>query len=217
MKQIKLTVQPRDKTGRGPAKRERASGSIPAVLYGPSGVRNLSVSYSSFQRLWREISGQTALIEVTPDNEQPVLSIIQEIQRDARTDAFTHIDFREVSADHEITTHIAVHVHGEPIGVKMEGGLMDVVLHEIEVRALPQNLPSMIEIDVTNLKSGHSIHVADLEKLEGVTYLIDKDQPIVSVVEPRGPSADEEADEAAAEQEEETASEESASEEEDKD
>lgn len=205
MKQVKLTVQPRDKTGRGPSKRARASGDIPAVLYGPSGARNLSVSYSIFQRLWREIAGQTTLIEVTTEGEQPVLSIIQEVQRDARTDTFSHIDFREVSADHEITTHVAVHVHGEPVGVKVDGGLLDVIMHEIEVRALPQKLPSLIEIDVSNLRAGESIHVTNLEKLDGVSYIVDEEQPIVSVVEPRGLGSDDTAEEAEDEAEEQSA------------
>jgi large subunit ribosomal protein L25 len=193
MKQVKLAVQSRNQSGRGPSRRARAAGQIPAVLYGPSGVRHLTIPYGAFLKLRKEVHGQTALVELSEEEKSPVLSIIQEIQRDARTDTFTHVDFREVSADAEITTHVAVHVNGDAIGVRIEGGLLDIVLHQVDVRALPQKLPSLIEIDVSELHAGKSITIGDLTPIEGVTFLGEKDQPVVSCIEPKGPSSSDEA------------------------
>jgi len=112
------------------------------------------------------------------------MSLIQDVQRNAITDQFMHIDFLEVSADHAITAHIPVHTHGTPVGVSSEGGVLDVQLHEVEVRCLPKNLPHQIDVDVTELKIGDLIHLKNLPAMEGVEIIGDEETTVVSVAHP---------------------------------
>jgi len=112
------------------------------------------------------------------------MSLIQDVQRNAITDQFMHIDFLEVSAGHAITAHIPVHTHGTPVGVSSEGGVLDVQLHEVEVRCLPKNLPHQIDVDVTELKIGDLIHLKNLPAMEGVEIIGDEETTVVSVAHP---------------------------------
>ncbi|MGJ3243546.1 MAG: 50S ribosomal protein L25 [Opitutales bacterium] len=185
MKELQLNVTKREATGRGSSRRLRKSGQIPAVLYGPSGSQPIQVTNSEFRQLWREIMGTTALIDIRIGDSEGVRSIIKDIQRDPLTDGFTHIDFNEVPQGVEMTAEIPVHLHGEAVGVKNAGGVLEQMLHEVEVRCLPRFLPSDIEIEIGHLKIGDSLHISDLPKLDGVEYMNEPEQMIVSISEPR--------------------------------
>ncbi len=186
MKQIKLTVQARDQFGRGPNRRLRASGRVPAVIYGKHHEpASLSVDGPEIKRLLKALSGTTALIELSQDNSEPRLSVVQEIQRNPITDEVIHIDFHEVSAKEEMHTHVALHVIGEAFGTRNQNGLLEIISHQVDIQCLPKDLPEFIEIDVTELKVGESIHVGDLKKLDGVKYLADEDQVVIACTEQR--------------------------------
>lgn len=209
MKHIKLNVRARTGTGRGPAKRLRASGQVPAVLYGKhTEAVPLAVEGSEISRLLRETAGAAALIELAREGEKPTLSVVQEVQRNAITDKIIHIDFHEVSAREAMETHVNVHLVGESIGVKNENGVIDLSAFQITVKCLPKDLPGFIEVDVTDLHVGGMVHVKDLPKYEGVEYLADPDLVVVSCIEQRVDSAvaaeEAEAEEAAAEPEKKT-------------
>jgi large subunit ribosomal protein L25 len=180
MEDIELSVKERTKLGRGTSKRLRASGSIPAVLYGVSGSRCLSVEKSIFLKVWKK-AGQSSVITIKDDKGVATMTLIQETQRDALTDEFVHIDFLELTKDHAITANIPLHVHGEAVGVKTEGGVLETPTHEVEIRCLPKNLPHQIDVDVSDLHVGDVIHLSNLPALEGVEYLGDPDQPIVAI------------------------------------
>jgi large subunit ribosomal protein L25 len=186
MKQIKLSVNGRNETGRGPARRLRASGNVPAVLYGKH-IEPVSLVLNSgeLSRLLKETAGAAALVELVQEGKEPTLSVVQEVQRNPVTDQIVHIDFHEVSAQEEMETHVNIHLIGEAFGVKNQNGLVDFVTHQIDVRCLPKNLPSFVEVDVSGLKVGESIHVKELPKYEGVTYLADADHVIASCTEQR--------------------------------
>ncbi|HLS27455.1 MAG TPA: 50S ribosomal protein L25 [Opitutales bacterium] len=186
MKNIKLNVRARIKSGRGAAKRLRASGEVPAVLYGQQAEAvQLAVSDSEVNRLLKEIAATTALVEISQEGEKPVLSIVQEVQRNPINDRILHVDFLEVSAKEEMETAVNIQIVGDAYGVTHENGTIDVVSYTVDVRCLPKDLPGAIELDVTELKAGESLHVKDLPKLEGVTYVADEDHVIVSCVEER--------------------------------
>lgn len=190
MKQIKLNVQARTETGRGPARRLRASGNIPAVLYGRHiEPVSLTVDNSELARLLKETAGAAALVELARDGKKPTLSVVQEVQKNPITDKIVHIDFHEVSAKEEMETHVNIHLIGESFGVKNQNGVIDFVTHQVDVRCLPGNLPSFIELDVSGLKVGEALHVKELPKYEGVTYMADADHVIVSCSEQRVDSA----------------------------
>lgn len=186
MKQIKLTVDKRESHGRGPNRRLRASGRVPAVVYGKhTSPSSLSVGQSDVNRLVKALSGTAALVEISQEGHDPRLSIVQEIQRNPITDQVIHIDFQEVSAKEEMQTRSAIHLLGEAFGVRNQNGLLEFVLHQVDIRCLPKDLPEYIEVDVTDMKIGDSVHVRDLPAIEGVKYLSDADQVIVSCSEQR--------------------------------
>jgi len=184
MKQIKLPVQLRDKIGRAPTRRLREAGLIPAVVYGKSGVRHLTVREPDFRTMMRAISGTAAIVEISEDKGAPMLSLLQEIQRDSRTDRFVHVDFKEVSANEQMTATVPVHVVGEAVGVKMEGGIIEVSRHDIDVKCLPKDLPDFITVDVSELHVGDSIHVRDLKAIPGVIFDEAADEVVAACVIP---------------------------------
>lgn len=185
MKQFKLEVQSRSLSGRGPARRARVAGLIPANIYGKAGHRQLAIQQTAFRSLWKQVSGLTAIVEINEPGQPTALSIIQEVQRNPVTDAFLHVDFHEVSANETFTTSVVVHVTGESYGVRIESGVLETHAHALKVRALPRNLPSSIDVDVTELRSGSAIHVRDLPAIEGVEFLDNADVVVVSCVTPR--------------------------------
>ena len=180
MSQITLKVSSRAGSGRGACRRLRAAGGIPAVVYGRSGNRTLAVAEVDFRTLSKQIRGRSALIEICQEGVEPTLSIIQEVQRNSRTDQFLHIDFHEVDTGELISTHTSIHVVGESVGVKSEDALLEIHTHQVDVRCLPLDLPEFIEIDVTNLHVGESIHLRDLTPPPRVEFLEDESVVLVS-------------------------------------
>ena len=198
MKQIKLTVQARDGKGRSAAKRLRANGQVPAVVYGKHNAPvKIAIEKPEVARLLKETTGETSLVELNRDGNA-TLSIVQEVQRNPLTEQIIHIDFHEVSTKEEMQTHVAIHFVGEAYGVKNQNGLIDISSYQIDVRCLPKDLPGSITVDVSDLKVGGLIHTKDLPKLDGVTYLADEDHVIVSCLEQRVDSAAEAETEGAA-------------------
>lgn len=174
-----LSVSTREGQGRGFARRLRAQGSIPAVIYGKSGSNKLAVTEKDFLLLMREIGGSATIVTLENDKGGKTTTLIQAVQRNPRTDRFEHIDFLEVSANQTITAHIPVHTHGEAKGVKTGGGSLEISLHEVEVSCLPKDLPEQIDLDVSGLDIGDTIHVAGLPEIKGVTYQGDPETVVV--------------------------------------
>ena len=170
MSENTLTVENREGKGRGVARRLRKSGRIPAVIYGPSGSRSLSIKESEFRQLMRKLRGSAAIIDIADGKGSKMKSILQEVLRDPVTDEFVHVDLREVSADQAITVSIPLHIIGESTGVKNENGVLDVILHDIEIKCLPKDLPESIELDISALEIGQGIHISDLKQIKGVTF-----------------------------------------------
>ncbi len=128
------------------------------------------------------MSGIATLIEVHEDGRDAVWSIIKEVQRNPMTDAFLHIDFHEIERGKPMQASISVRLVGDSIGVKTEDGLLEMRAHEVEVRCLPRYLPEVIEIDVSGLHVGQSVHVNEIEVPEGVEFLDDPSKLIVACV-----------------------------------
>ncbi|MFT4902026.1 MAG: large subunit ribosomal protein L25 [Lentimonas sp.] len=186
MQQFKLNIVTREATGRGPARRLRAEGLIPASIYGQGKARSITVNAVDFRGLNRQIGRGAALVELTDEKGVTALSLIQEIQRDAIRDNVKHIDFQEVERGHSFVTSVPVHLIGEAeaIGVKFEGGVIDHKTHELEIRCRPSKLPNGINVDVKGLAVGAAIHISDLPVLEGVEYLGEPLQVVVSCQAP---------------------------------
>jgi large subunit ribosomal protein L25 len=185
MKKYQLTVTSRAGTGRSASRRLRKADKIPAILYGKhTKPETLAVNAPEFVKLLKEIAGRAALIELKRDAGANALSFLQEIQRDPITDRYLHVDLQEVKENEKMIISVSVRVVGEAYGVKTEGGVLDTATKRLRIRTLPKDLPDFIEVDVTELKMGESIHVSKLKPIAGVEYLDDANQAVVLCVAP---------------------------------
>jgi large subunit ribosomal protein L25 len=182
--QFILNVSPREGTGRSASRRLRKQDRIPAILYGKhTAPITLAVEGPEFVRLVKAIGDNAALIELKGTKEQ-ALSILQEVQRDAMTDRYLHVDLHEVKADEKMEINVPVHTSGESTGVKNEAGVLEATSHTLRIRCLPRDLPAFIDVDVTELHVGQTIHIRELKPVSGIVFLGDKNQPVVSCVQP---------------------------------
>jgi len=203
MKQITLNTKPRTEMGRTASKHMRQNGLVPAIVYGESGTHHLSVNEHEFAMAYRKFSGTAALIELKMEGDKKTEShfaIIQELQRNTRTDAFIHIDFKEIVRGQEMEADIPVRTHGLADGVKNYGGVLEISANTLRVRCLPRHLPEAIVIEVADLAIGRSIHLSEIDSPEGITFLGDPELVVVACGGASG-GAEEEADEATEEAE----------------
>lgn len=180
----KLNVKSREATGRGSSRRLRQAGAIPAVVYSRSGSFPLQVAQKEFIKLWKSLGGAAALVEIVDETGKNRLTLIRDAQRDPIHDHFLHVDFNEVVEDQEMTASVRVHVLGEPNGVKNFGGILQAPVHELRVRCLPRNLPRYLEVDVTHMNVGDSLHVRELKLQEGLKVVDDPSVVVAAVVAP---------------------------------
>jgi len=178
MKQLTLNVTSRALHGRGPARRLRVDGSIPAIIYGKSGNQSVAVKQEAFRDLMRAKGNAASLINLDVDGKL-MLSLIKESQRHPITQKFLHIDIMEIDPKSLMTAAIPVRAVGEAYGVKTEGGTLAIVSQTVNVRCLPENLPEFIEVDVTELKVNQSIHVGALKAPKGITLPGDPQRVVV--------------------------------------
>lgn len=179
-----IKVSERPKTGKGASKKLRKSGKIPAVLYGrDEPTKHLLVDEKEFTEFLKARRGHSAIVDLVIDNSQPVKCLIKSLQRDPVSLKLLHIDFQKIHPREKISFKVPVHLTGSALGVKA-GGLLDYRLREIPIRAELEKIPETIDIDITNLKIGQSVHLADL-KFPDVEYLLALDTPIVSVLPPK--------------------------------
>ncbi len=182
--QFILNVTPREGTGRSASRRLRKQDRIPAILYGKHTAPVMfSLESPEFVRLVKAIGDNAALIELKGTKEQ-ALSILQEVQRDPMTDRYLHVDLHEVKADEKMEINVPVHSSGESTGVKNEAGVLEASSHSLRIRCLPKDLPAFIDVDVSELHVGQTIHIRELKTVPGVVFLGDKNQPVISCVQP---------------------------------
>ncbi|SYZ74162.1 50S ribosomal protein L25 [Candidatus Zixiibacteriota bacterium] len=185
MKEIRLSAQLRDGVGKEVSRKTRRTGFVPGILYGPE-TKPLSVSVNNgdLATMIRRQGRLNMLIDLdVADGKKARKVIIRELQRDPVTGDYFHIDFYQVSMKKKLHLSAPVYLTGSSVGVKTSGGIMEHVTREIEIACLPSDIPDRIEIDVSALEIGDSVHVRDL-KIEKVEILTDKDQTIATVVPP---------------------------------
>ncbi|HEX6938440.1 MAG TPA: 50S ribosomal protein L25/general stress protein Ctc [Longimicrobiales bacterium] len=179
-----LKAAPREERGKGAARRLRAAGRVPAVVYGHGeDARPLSVDAHELERLFSRISVENTLIQLEIDGQPGARVLVREVQTHPYRPEVLHVDFYQVHAGERLTVGVPLHLVGTPEGVKM-GGVLDQTLHEIEVRCLPDRIPEAIEVDVSGLAVGDSLHIRDVALPEGVELHDDADRTICSVGAP---------------------------------
>jgi large subunit ribosomal protein L25 len=203
--ELKLTAARRTEKGKQAAARLRAEGRVPGVVYG-AGTENTKVTLDA-KELGRLLQGghSSGLIQLELDEGQkqakPTPVLIKEVQRDPLKGSARHVDLYAVAMDHEVTTQVPVVVRGEEKRRAL-GGIVQHVLHRLEISALPGDLPERVEVDVATFPIGHLVHVGDLALPKGVKAVTPAEDVVVSIVAPMREVAGEEekpAEEAAAE------------------
>jgi large subunit ribosomal protein L25 len=185
MQMQELTVTQREGTGKQRAKRLRRAGRIPAILYGGAAPQMISVDPKAVLKMIQGHEGTTQLLSLTFDGGPSTrMAIIRDMQFDPVSEDLLHVDLQEVSADRAITVRVAVHPVGEAIGVRDTKGILNLVLHELEISCLPTNIPQRIDADVSGLAIGDVLTVRDLVAPEGVRILNDAGQAIATVSPP---------------------------------
>lgn len=186
-----LTVSPRTVIGKA-SRRLNASNAIPAVLYGTGrDPLSLSIDRHEFELfLAHNVAGSTVVELKLEGEKKAVNAMIREVQHSPVKGTVVHIDFLAVEMDKLIHAVVAVHLINDPEGVK-SGGVLTTSAHELNVEAKPGDLPDAIEVDVSALEMGDSLHLSDIIVPAGVTLLDDPETIIASVQAPRGPEAEE--------------------------
>ncbi len=182
MATIKATI--RKEIGKSKVRKIRRAGFLPAVMYGhgdPSVL--LSLSVKDFAKLLREIKGHTPIVDLDIEGQEMVRCVIKTIQRNPIDGSFLHVDFQKIHIHEKLTMGVPVVLHGTAIGVK-EGGMLELLLREIPVRGTIDKIPEHIDIDITNLRMGHSIHISDLKYPE-IEFLLPPESAIVTILTPR--------------------------------
>ena len=180
-----LTAETRTDTGKGVARKLRAAGRVPGVVYGHGREpQSLSLVARDLDKLLSHIAAGSTVIELTLGTGT-TKTLIREIQRHPFKKQILHIDFMELVAGEKVIVDLPLVFVGVPEGVRLSGALLEQILHSIEVRVDPSSIPNHIDVDVTHLAMGHSLHIRDLQLPAGLEVLSDEDATICAVIAPR--------------------------------
>ena len=183
-----LDAEPRTDLGKGASRRLRRTGRVPAILYG-AGVdpQNISLDHNKIRHDLENEAFYSHILTVNLEGKKQKV-ILRDLQRHPAKPVILHVDFLRVSDDQEISIHVPLHFIGEDVchGVKMEGGQISHQITEVEVSCLPKNIPEFIEVDLTELHLGDSIHLSEMKLPEGtvltaLTHGEGHDQQVVNV------------------------------------
>jgi len=181
MNMNELNVELRSKTGKNVSRQLRSEGKIPGIVYG-KGFDSTSVSINQ-RELLKTIEGSENSL-ITLKGEAPVngaVVIVAKVLRDALKGTLRHIDLHKVNMDEKVKVEVKVRLKGTAKGVK-DGGLLEFVKHTVEIECLPALIPAHLDVDVTALTIGHSIHVSDIQLPANVKLLDDPKASIVSII-----------------------------------
>jgi large subunit ribosomal protein L25 len=187
MKSIALNAFPRTLDRRAGCKTLRASGRVPAVIYGRQNKpQSLEINLLDIRDAVHGASSENVLLNLTvPGDARPNrLAIIQEIQRHVLSKQVLHVDLHEVAEDEKVILSVPVESVGEALGVKTGGGTLEHVLFKLKVRGLPKDLPEALVLDVSHLEIGQAIHIGDIKPPPGVEILGEKHISVLAVAAP---------------------------------
>ncbi len=195
---VSITATARAAAGKGAARQTRFAGKVPAVIYGHGRpTQPLTLDAKALEMALTGIEPASTLFEVTVDGKK-TRALIREIQRHPVRPDVIHVDFYEIHADEKVRLKVPVHLVGTPEGVRNGGGVLDQVMREVEIEVLPEHIPERVELDVTALAIGHSVHVSNLS-IPNATILVAPELTLATVVPPRAEEELAPAPEAAAE------------------
>ena len=178
---VKLVVQNRAILGSAESRRLRRQGLIPGVLYGKDAPVAISIPERDLRAALTTKGGLNAVLDVVAENGKTHSSVLKEFQQDAVRGLITHIDLQEVRLDQPIHATVPLTLHGDPIGVQ-EGGVLSQGVNELNVEALPMEVPEHLEVDVSDLHIGDTMRLSALQVPEGVKLLDDLEETVLATV-----------------------------------
>jgi large subunit ribosomal protein L25 len=196
---VKLLVQNRSILGSAESRRLRRQGLIPGVLYGREKPVAISIRERDLRTALTGAGGTNAVLDVEVDGGSSHASVLKDYQLDAVRGTITHIDLQEVRLDKPIHATVSLHLVGESPGAN-EGGVLSQSITELNVEALPLEVPALVEFDVSNLHLGDSAHLSQVVLPEGVTLVDDGETVFISVTQPTREEAPETAETAEGEE-----------------
>ena len=189
MASASLNAEVRSETGKGVARKLRAAGKVPGVIYGHGREpQALTLNAREFDRLAERVRITSTVIELAMDGKV-ARTLVRELQRDPLRRTVLHVDFQELVAGEKVNVTVPLRFIGTPDGVKTGGGILEEIIHSIHVECDPANIPDHLDVDVTHLTIGHSIHVSDLKLPEGVEITDDAEQTVALVSAPKAEEA----------------------------
>jgi len=183
MAEIVLNAKDRSERGKNAARRLRREGMVPAVIYGGEG-ENLAVAVDpkALQKVLRSEAGRNAILKLDIAGHGATNAILKSWKVDPIRESFLHADFYRIAMDVAIRVTVPIHVVGEARGVKVDAGILELVVRAIEVECLPGDIPGQIDVEVSDLAINQSLRVSDLKVPEKVKVLVSPDQVVVHVV-----------------------------------
>jgi large subunit ribosomal protein L25 len=194
-----ITAEMRKTSGKGAAGRTRREGNVPAVLYGGEGEPvSIKLNGRDFASFMANLTGEMAVVQLdvqdSPEYNSPAL--LKSLQWHPTKHEVTHVDFVRIRLDERITSTVQLELVGRPKGVAEEGGILDQHMREVEIECLALDIPEVIEVDVSELGLGDTLHADAIQVPESVTLLTDPEYAVASVAIPRMPEEEAEGEEA---------------------
>lgn len=182
MQEISIAANKRDSSGKGVARKLRAAGRVPAIYYGATQEPiAIDLEAKSFHDTLRKLESENVVVNLDIQGDIRK-ALLREVQRDPIDDSVLHADFYGIAADQEININVPVHLMGTAAGI-LEGGILQTIMREIEISCLANKIPSSIEVDVSEMQVGDSIHVRDIA-VEGFEILAAPQRTIATLVPP---------------------------------
>lgn len=199
MEQVIVEAQPREDRGKNAARRIRRGGQVPAVLYGgKGGAVALAINAKQMGAILRSEAGHNTIITVKlPTGEQAAM--VKEWQVDPLQGGLLHVDLLRIAMDVRIRVRVPVHTFGEPQGVKLQGGIFEMVTREVEIECLPLEIPGEFRVDITEMMIGKQLRAADLPLDPAKMRLVTEPQRVIAHVVALRAEEEKPAEEAAAE------------------
>jgi large subunit ribosomal protein L25 len=188
-----LKAEKREAGGKGAARKLRQAGRVPGILYGKD-LDNVPISLDAMEveHLFQSISTENTLVQLDIKGVKGKHeTLVREIQSHPFKNELLHVDFMRVQKGVAVDLEVPVHLVGVPVGVRMHGGVLEQIIHEVPVRCIPSKIPESFEVDVSELDVEAALHVSDLTLDEGVEFTIDPERTLCQVVAPRGPTLEE--------------------------
>jgi len=184
MERVSISAVKREEHGKGVARSLRREGMVPAVLYREGKSQSIKLSKKELAQLINSVAGEQVMVDLQFEDGDKKLALLKDYQVDPIRGELLHSDFFEVSLTEEVRITVHVTTMGEPIGVKRDAGILQYTLREIEIECLPDKIPGKIEVDISMLELGQSVHVRDLKFDDGIKVLSDPADVIVTVTAP---------------------------------